>query len=108
MGTSLYFRDGFSDKKPAVYSRTKRLLDDGYADRTKASKKKSDNRKRSRKARIEQDTKAKILNLRGSLLTRIRFHLGRGRDAGDIAIRENLRTSVVRSAIDQIQKEAHV
>ena len=96
-----------SQSKSAVYFRTRRLVDDEFSERTKAQRLRRDGLKKS--AAIKRDAHSAVFGrskrafeFSESFLSRIRFHLSKGRDAGDIAIRERMLVSDVVRAISHV------
>lgn len=90
----------------AVRLRERRLQEDGFAEKMDAYVQQSRRHKRHRelKTLAENRLVAKASNRsRKALLDRIRFHLSKGRDSGDIAIRERLLVSKVQEIITEIQ-----
>lgn len=84
-----------SSTKGAVYMRTKYLTDDQYADRVLAADIARKRRARGAEVIGSLVQASRIRNIRGSLSRRIAFHVSKGRDAADIAIRESVPVSVV-------------
>lgn len=84
-----------STSPAAVYARERRMRDPEFAKRGRKVAKERYRQKIFQKAMI--DAKARI----GSRMAdRVRFHMSRGRDAGDIAIREGIPVSVAQKFIE--------
>ena len=84
-----------STSPAAVYARNRRMRDPEFAERDRKLANARLRRKVVRK--ILTDAKARI---GGRMADRVRLHLSRGRDAGDIAIREGIPVSVAQKFIE--------
>lgn len=100
-------RTGYSMTPEAVRARTKRLLDDGWSDEIDRRTKLYRGRITARRLRDKAHLKAHRTNSMPwepspKLQARIRHHLARGRDVGDIAVREGIMVSLVAQALAQM------
>ena len=98
----------YSTRPKSIRARIKRLLDDAAADAENA-------RRRRHYAAKVQERLARLASANASLRPsrpfvpakamqdRVRRHLARGRDAGDIAIREGIMLSVARRIVDHVR-----
>lgn len=93
-----------STSHSAIYQRTRRLVDDAYDQKQAASAKRAYGKLMTKKI-TERNTLRMSLRMKG-LLKHVRHHLGRGRDASDIAIRENIPVSKVMQLIELAKQEA--
>lgn len=91
----LISRDGLLTSPKAVARRVRLLTDDAHADRVNESRRRSGQRKKGLLLTLTRTNRIS--------LERLKFHLSRGRDVGDIAIRENVTVSAVRQAISEIK-----
>ena len=89
------FRREYSTKPAAIKARSRYLNDDSYAEAEIARKRRND---AAKKVRVLSATRINRISL-----DRLRFHLSKGRDVGDIAIRENVTVSAVQQAIAEIK-----
>lgn len=98
--------DKASTKKRSVDLRLSKLHNDAVCEKFAAYAAKYSNKKNQKKAiekvkwRVEKSHFSKYLE------GRVKFHLGRGRDIGDIAIREKVMVSMVQAAVDRIKAQA--
>lgn len=84
-----------STTRAAVYARERRMRDPEFAERDR----------RLANARHRRNVVRKLLTnakarVGGRMADRVRFHLSRGRDAGDIAVREGIPVSVAQKFIE--------
>lgn len=91
----LISRGGLLTDPKSAARRSRTLTDDAYADRVNEQKRKSEQRKRGRLLTLTRPNRIS--------LERLKFHLSKGRDVGDIAIRENVTVSAVQQAIAEIK-----
>lgn len=96
--------DIYSTNKKSIASRNKYLLDDDFAERESVRKKQYYNKKQLQKTLKKRNDSYKD-NFRASLVKRIQFHLNKGRDVANIAVRENLLVSHVQEVVNQINAE---
>ena len=85
----------------ARYMRTRRLVDDEYAKRINESTRKSKAKRKLKQVKDDSMNRARLM--RDAFAKRVQFHLSRGRDVGDIAVRENVPVSKVLSVINSNQ-----
>ena len=102
----------YSTTPKAIASRQRRLLDDEAAARDAERSRKANGRKRivAIRARSEFYTttrRGEKPKVSKDFVRRVRWHLSKGRDAGDIATREFARISRVLEAIELAKREAH-
>jgi hypothetical protein len=104
----------YSTNPKAVASRTARLLNDDLAARQDAARKARYRRQRAK--RIATDTRVReqlrttqytgrAVNAAKAWLATVARHLSKGRDVGDIAVRENVRVARVLEAIETIKAQ---
>ena len=79
----------------AVYMRTRYLTDDQWSEQVQKADVARKRRKRGADLVQQRKGTARYVNVRGALARRVAFHISKGRDAADIAIRENVPVSVV-------------
>jgi hypothetical protein len=93
-----------SQNPKAKYARDRRLQDDEFANRCLQTNRRIHARKRltALAVRASVAADAKLRHGAKAFLERLRHHLAKGRDAGDIAIREGIKVSVVVAAMQQI------
>ena len=84
-----------STRPAAIYARERRMRDPEFAARDRKLANARHRRKIVRK--LLTDAKARV---GGRMADRVRFHLSRGRDAGDIATREGIPVSVAQKFIE--------
>ena len=104
----------YSNHPAAVYARTTRLQRDDVAERNDARRKAAARRKRA--AKVANDTRVReqlrtthhtgrAVNAAKVWLATVQRHLSKGRDAGDIAVRENVRVAKVLEAIETLKAQ---
>jgi hypothetical protein len=93
-------RDHYSSRSAAIAARTKMLTDDAASDREAAIRKVRRGKKKA--AQIAQTRN--VTRIQQLSQERVAFHLSKNRDAGTIAVRENVPVSVVRGIIDSLTK----
>ena len=95
--------ENLSDSPGARYQREKRLTDDAYCEKQDASVKR--HKARLKVAQITKESSGQsFTRFVKPNVGRIAFHLSKGRDIGDIAIRERLMVSKVQEVVEMIQK----
>jgi len=105
----MFKQDHLSKSKNAVYLRQRRLLDDSFAERAVTNAKAIRNKKAHARIQAEAHSGAKARfgkagrTFSASTITRLLYHVTKGRDAGDIAVREHLLVSDVVLALAQAQ-----
>lgn len=90
----------YSQSPQARYIRNRRLVDDEFDQRCLDENLKSYRRRQLKKLVTNNTMHATWISK--TLLDRVKHHLARGRDAGDIAVRERVPVSKVVQAIEQI------
>lgn len=104
----------YSTHPAAVYARTTRLQRDDVAERNDARRKAAARRKRA--AKVANDTRVReqlrtthrtgrAVNAAKTWLATVARHLSKGRGAGDIAVRENVRVARVLEAIETLKAQ---
>lgn len=104
----------YSTNPKAAASRTARLLNDDLAARQDAARKARYRRQRAK--RLANDTRVReqlrtthhtgrAITAARAWLATVARHLAKGRDAGDIAVRENVRVARVLEAIETIKAQ---
>ena len=98
----------YSTRPEAVASRHRRLIDDAFAKREAESSRRYRGRKRTEKLRrkaaevgVMRDGGTRLAK---AFLQRVARHLDRGRDAGDIAVRERVTVSRAQAAIRELKR----
>ena len=93
--------------KAAVYNRLRKLHSDQAADKAAEASKRAARRKKDIKLKSKASELNSMLQRGGGvpIMNRIKFHLSKGRDVGDIAVRERLRVSDVQAMIDHLKSE---
>ena len=95
----------YSTNQKAIRARIKRLTDDAWADKVNALRIRQHRAKRARDLTAAAKRRATPWPTRrpepnGALVARVKHHLAKGRDVGDIAIRELVMVSVVQGIVD--------
>ena len=102
----------YSTTPKAIASRTARLLSDDLAAKQDAKRKAIYGAKRTETLRHRANEREQTIALRHTtrgvafakrFLAKVQHHLSRGRDVGDIAVRENVTVSRVEKAIAEIR-----
>ena len=92
--------------KSAVYQRLRRLNNDDFSEASKASNRKSRSKKKQDEALKKNAWMTKSAIGSKALEDRVRFHLGRGRGAADIVMREGIKASIILAIVTKIKAEA--
>lgn len=87
----------------AVYMRTKYLTDDEWNEKVRTADKARKRLVRNSTILKQRTEAARKVNYSGALSRRIAHHLSRGRDAADIAIRENVPVSIVVKLVEELR-----
>jgi hypothetical protein len=105
----------YSTHPAAVYWRNRRLQHDDVAERTNAGNRKSRARRHAKKLADATKDREQLLttnrtgraaNAAKVWLATVARHLSKGRDAGSIAVRENVRVAKVLEAIATLKAQA--
>lgn len=91
--------DTQSTKRGHVKRRLAKLHSEALCEKAAASHRKHLNKKKQEKVLAKIGWRTRSKNAQVGLESRVRFHLSRGRDAADIAIRENVLVSTVQAII---------
>ncbi len=106
----------YSTHPAAVYARTTRLQRDDVAERLDAKNRAAYGAKRTETLRRRAKDRERLMTVQNTargvafakrFLAKVQHHLSKGRDASDIAVRENVRVTRVLEAIETIKQEAH-
>ena len=105
----------YSTHPAAVYARHARLLSDDLAERLDAKNRAAYGAKRADTLRMRAKDRERLMTVQNTargvafakrFLDKVQHHLSRGRDAGDIAVRENVRAARVLEAIETLKAQA--
>ena len=103
MNGAISTRSKLSNSDVAIRLRSKYLTNDKYANGEIIRKRRHAAKKKANIVLSDAGHKASMIKPYGPTWKRIEYHLSKGRDAGDIAVRESLKVSAVQSIIDQVQ-----
>jgi hypothetical protein len=93
----------YSTKPKSVAARQRYLNSDTAAENSAKSKRRHAGKKVATRSSSISDDRLRLFKPDSAAGRRIAFHLSRGRDAGDIAVRERLLVGVVVKMIDAVQ-----
>lgn len=96
----------YSTNPKAIAARARRLLDPAWAEHVNAQRTRYHRAKRARQLAQAAISRAvprpSSMGPPKALVARVAHHLARGRDVGDIAVRERIMASVAKNIVDQI------
>lgn len=93
----------YSTKPRSVAARQRYLTSPTAADKSAAAKRRTAGKEAAKLTQSISSDRLRLFRPESAMGRRIAFHLSRGRDAGDIAVRERLSVSAVNQMIEAVQ-----